>query len=233
VVALPGGVWLAGHHLAPAVAATAAAAGLLPLAAIRWLPGRAAADAGSAGPAAEGRRLTSAAVLRIPLIFAACTTAAGVIDSFLPIAHGVSSSLASAALLATTVTATLTRWQAGRHGDRYGHARLLVPAVAVAALGLAALLWLTSPVPLFASMALFGAAFGVVENATFALLLDRLPEATASSLWNLAYDVGYGAGPAVFGLFAARAGYPPAFALTGVLVLAVFPLALRERPARQ
>jgi MFS family permease len=78
-------------------------------------------------------------------------------------------------------------------------------------------------------MLLFGAGFGVVENATFALLLDRLPEATASTLWNLAYDAGYGAGPAAFGPLAARAGYPPAFALTSVLILAVLPAALRER----
>ena len=150
------------------------------------------------------------------------------VDSFLPIAHGVSSGLASAALLVTTVAATFARWQAGRHGDRYGHARLLVPALAAAALGMAALL-ADFPGAAASRLVVFGAAFGVVENATFALLLDRLPEATASSLWNLAYDAGYGAGPAVFGLFAARTGYPPAFALTGVLVLAVFPLALRER----
>ena len=39
VIALPAGVWLAGHHLAAAAAAMAATAGLLPLAAIRWLPG--------------------------------------------------------------------------------------------------------------------------------------------------------------------------------------------------
>jgi hypothetical protein len=48
-------------------------------------------------------------------------------------------------------------------------------------------------------------------------------------LSNLAYDAGYGTGPAVFGLFAARTGYPAAFALTGILVLAVLPPALRER----
>src|SRR5258707_1384816 len=40
VVALPAGVWLAGHHLAAAAAAMAAAPGLLPLLAIRLLPGR-------------------------------------------------------------------------------------------------------------------------------------------------------------------------------------------------
>ncbi len=40
VVALPAGVWLAGHHLAAAAAAMAAAAGLLPLLVIRRLTGR-------------------------------------------------------------------------------------------------------------------------------------------------------------------------------------------------
>ena len=62
-------------------------------------------------------------------------------------------------------------------------------------------------------MVLFGAGFGVIENATFALLIEQLPEAKASALWNFAYDAGYGAGPAVFGLFCIHTGYPVAFAL--------------------
>ena len=226
VIALPAGVWLAGHHLATAVAALAAVAGLLPLTTIRWLPSR--GEAHSAPSAARARRAPGAG-LRLSLIFAACTIAAGVLDSFLPLAKGVPSSLSAAALLVQAATATLSRWQAGRHGDRHGHARLLIPALIVAALGMTAMLWLATPVLIFASMVLFGAGFGVIENATFALLIERLPEARASTLWNLAYDGGYGAGPAVFGLFAARTGYPAAFALTGVLVLAVLPAALRER----
>jgi len=48
-------------------------------------------------------------------------------------------------------------------------------------------------------------------------------------VWNLAYDAGYGAGPAVFGLFAGHTGYPAAFALTGLLMLAALPAARRER----
>jgi MFS family permease len=226
VVALPAGVWLAGHHLTTAVAAMAAVAGLLPLITIRWLPSR--GQVLRTPPAARTRR-TPGAGLRLPLIFAACTIAAGVLDSFLPLVKGMSSNLSSAALLVAAITATLSRWQAGRYGDRSGHARLLVPALIVAALGLAAMVGLASPVLMFASMALFGAGFGVIENATFALLIERLPEAKASTLWNLAYDAGYGAGPAVFGLFAARTGYPAAFALTGILVLAVLPAARRER----
>ena len=77
------------------------------------------------------------------------------------------------------VVATLTRWLAGRHGDRRGHARLLVPALVVAALGLAVLVLPPSPVVVVAAAALFGAGFGVAESATFALLIDQLPEATA------------------------------------------------------
>jgi MFS family permease len=230
IVALPGGIWLAGHHLAAAAAAMAATAGLLPLAAIRWLPGGREA-AGRRRPGARRSGRMAGAALRLPLIFAAATVAAGVLDSFLPLAQGVPSNLSSAALLVQAIVATLTRWQAGRHGDRYGHARLLIPALAVAAGGMAAMIVLGSPVVIFAAMVLFGAGFGVIENATFALLIEQLPEAKASALWNFAYDAGYGAGPAVFGLICVRTGYPAAFALTGALILAAVPLAVRERGA--
>src|SRR5579859_2304965 len=235
IVALPAGIWLAGHHLAAAAAAIAAVAGLLPLAVIRWLPGereargmarrsvraRPARCARGSGPVAGG-------ALRLPLIFAAATIAAGVLDSFLPLARGIPANLSSAALLVQAIIATLSRWQAGKRGDRYGHARLLVPALAVAALGMAAMMVLGSPAAIFTGMVLFGAGFGVLENATFALLIEQLPEAKASALWNFAYDAGYGAGPAAFGLLCVRTGYPAAFALTGALILAVVPLARRE-----
>jgi MFS family permease len=227
IVALPAGIWLAGHHLAAPAAAMAATAGLLPLAVIRWLPGGREARTDRARARGSGRM--AGAALRLPLIFAAATVAAGVLDSFLPLAKGIPSNLSSAALLVQAIAATLTRWQAGKHGDRYGHARLLIPALTGAALGMAAMMVLGSPVVIFAGMVLFGAGFGVIENATFALLIEQLPEAKASALWNLAYDAGYGAGPAVFGLICVRTGYPVAFALTGALILAVVPAARRER----
>lgn len=232
VVALPAGVWLAGHHLAAAAAAMAAITGLLSLVSIRWLPGgREARPATRAErmPGARSRRM--AGTLRLPLIFAAATIAAGVLDSFLPLAHGIPSSLCSAALLVQAVAATFSRWQAGRLGDRHGHARPLIPALVVAAAGMATMMLLGSAVALFAGMVLFGAGFGVIENATFALLIERLPEAKASALWNFAYDAGYGAGPAVFGLICVHTGYPAAFALCGALILAAVPAASRERKA--
>ena len=234
IVALPAGIWLAGHHLSAAAAVMAAAAGLLPLAVIRWLPGgreaRRTARTGRIPGARSSRRMPGSA-LRLPLIFAAATVAAGVLDSFLPVAKGIPSNLSSAALLVQAVIATLSRWQAGKHGDRYGHARLLIPALAVAALGMAVMMALGSPAMIFVGMVLFGAGFGVIENATFALLIEQLPEAKASAMWNFAYDAGYGAGPAAFGLICVRTGYPVAFALTGALILAVVPVAWRERKA--
>src|SRR5690349_24166485 len=234
IVALPAGVWLAGHHLAAVAAVVAAATGLLPLASIRWLPdGREAGhDARTRrGPGTRGARRMAGPALRLPLIFAAATIAAGVLDSFLPLAKGIPSNLSSAALLVQAIIATLTRWQAGKFGDRHGHARLLIPALAAAALGMAAMVALASPAMIFAGMVLFGAGFGVIESATFALLIEQLPEAKASALWNFAYDAGYGAGPAVFGPVCAGTGYPAAFALTGVLIFAVVPVARRERRA--
>ncbi len=236
IIALPAGVWLAGHHLAVAAAAMAAAIGLLPLATIRRLPGREAqrtartARAGRRAGRRSSGRMTGAA-LRLPLIFAAATVAAGVLDSFLPLATGVPGNLASAALLVQAIAATLSRWQAGKRGDRYGHARLLVPALVVAALGMAAMMMLGSAAAILAGMVLFGAGFGVLENETFARLIEQLPEAKASALWNLAYDAGYGAGPAVFGLICVRTGYPVAFTLVSVVILAAVPVAVRERKA--
>lgn len=96
------------------------------------------------------------------------------------------------------------------------------------------MVWLSTPAAVITGMCLFGTGFGILQNATLALMIDRMPTTglgTASALWNLAYDAGYGAGPAVFGLFVSRTGFPAAFALTGALVLAALPAAWRERSA--
>jgi MFS family permease len=237
IVALPAGVWLAGHAGMATVVGMTAAAALVPLAVFPWLAkGPAghragAADAGPARPDGPLAGLRRAGQLRPFLIFAASTVAAGVVVSFLPLAAGVSGNVAAAGLLAQALTATAGRWWAGRRGDRAGHARLLVPALAIASLGMITMIWLASPAAVIAGMCLFGTGFGICQNATFALMIERMPASglgTASALWNLAYDAGYGAGPALFGLAVSHTGYPAAFALTSVLMLAALPAARRE-----
>ncbi len=237
IVALPAGVWLAGHIGMATVAGLTAAAALVPLALFPWLSGRAGRRTAKAAPADAGRPdgllagLRQSGQLRPFLIFAASTVAGGVVVAFLPLAAGASGNIAAAGLLAQALTATISRWWAGRHGDRNGHARLLIPALVIASSGMITMIWLASPVAVIAGMCLFGTGFGICQNATFALMIDRMPPAglgTASALWNLAYDAGYGAGPALFGLVVGHTGYPAAFALTAVVMLAALPAARRE-----
>jgi MFS family permease len=237
VIALPAGVWLAGHVGMAAVAGLAAASALAPVAVFPWLSGRAgrhpaAVRPGTGRPDGLLDGLHRAGQLRPFLIFAATTVAAGVVVSFLPLAAGVSGNMAAAGLLAQALTATAARWWAGRRGDRSGHTSLLVPALAISSMGMVTMIWLASPAAVIAGMCLFGIGFGICQNATFALMIDRMPPSgagTASALWNLAYDAGYGAGPAAFGLAVSHTGYPAAFALTAMLMVAAVPLARRER----
>jgi MFS family permease len=236
IVALPSGVWLAQNTGYAVVIAITAISALAPLAATPWLadPASEQAEAGSAdnGPNGLLSSLRSGGMLRPGLVFAATTVSAGVVASFLPLAAGVSAGVATLGLFAQAVTATASRWWAGRRGDRHGHAGLLIPGLLIAAAGMASLIWVSAPVAVIAGMCLFGIGFGIAQNATFALMIDRAPAGgygTASALWNLAYDAGYGTGPIVFGLFVAHTGYPAAFALTGLLVLAALLPAVRDR----
>ena len=236
IVALPSGVWLAQNTGYAVVIAITAVSALAPLAAVPWLGGPADREAPEpdAEPAGLLASLRSAGQLRPAAIFAATTVSAGVVASFLPLAAGVPAGVAALGLFAQAVTATASRWWAGRRGDRHGHAGLLIPGLLIAAAGMAGLIWVSAPAAVIAGMCLFGIGFGITQNATFALMLDRAPASgygTASALWNLAYDAGYGAGPIMFGVFVAHTGYPAAFALTGLLVLAALLPAVRDRAA--
>ena len=238
IVALPSGVWLAGNMGYAVVIAITAASALAPLAVVPWLAGpagRRPADPGAAQPAGLLASLRSGGQLRPSLVFAATTVSAGVVAAFLPLAGGVSGGTAALGLFVQAVASTAGRWWAGRHGDRHGHAGLLVPGLLTAAAGMSVLIWVAAPAALIAGMFLFGTGFGISQNATFALMIDRAPVSgygTASALWNLAYDAGYGAGPAVFGVFVVYTGYPAAFALTGMLMLAALVPAVRDRAGR-
>ena len=236
IVALPSGVWLAGHAGYAVVIVITAVSALAPLAVVPWLAvpadRPAGADPGAAPSAGLLASLRTGTQLRPSLVFAATTVSAGVVAAFLPLAAGVSGSVAAAGLFVQAVASTGSRWWAGRHGDRHGHGRLLVPGLLASAAGMTLLIWVATPAALIAGMCLFGIGFGITQNVTFALMIDRAPASgygTASALWNLAYDAGYGAGPAVFGLFVGGTGYPAAFVLTGMLMLAALLPAVRDR----
>jgi MFS family permease len=230
VFGLPLGLWLVTQVGYPVIFVAGALAALAGLAVLPGLPGR-RPDAPVAIGIVAGLR--SPALRRPSIVFAGTAMAGGVVATFLPAALPAGAAgLAAVALLVQAAAATVSRWWAGRHGDRHGAARLLVPGVLVAAVGMLVLVLVASPVAVLAGMVLFGTGFGVVQNASMAMMFERVSPAgygTASALWNLAYDGGFGLGAAGFGVVAAQTGYPVGFAITAAVMLAA--LAISVRPA--
>jgi MFS family permease len=260
LVALPAGVWVAAHWgFSPVFVATAAAA----LVALTVVPGYPGLDARPSrrpqeeGTSTHGRghrqeqggsarrsgahgvlvRLRDPGLLRPAGVFSASTMAAGVLVTFLPLAvAGRSAWVATAALFAQPASSTLARWAVGRAGDRRGHAGLLVPGVVLSALGLVALAATASPVLIIAGATVFGAGFGLLQNASLALMYARVPadgHTAVSAIWNAAYDAGMGLGAIGMGLAVGAIGYPGVFVLTGLLTLTALLPASRERASER
>ncbi|MEW1829600.1 MFS transporter [Streptomyces sp. NPDC088196] len=239
LVALPLGLWLAERV---GYGPVAVAGGLAALAAITFvigLPNRAnpadpanPAD-GTEQPLGVVRGLRTGALLRPVLVFAATATAAGIVVTFLPLAvPSASAGVIAVALFTQTAASTLTRWLAGRHGDRHGSARLVLPGLLLSATGVLVIAPTTNPIAVVTGTALFGAGFGITQNATLAVMYTRVTAAsygTVSALWNLAYDGGMGVGAAGFGIAAGLTGYPWAFALTALLMLTAVAPSIRDR----
>ena len=227
VVALPLGVWMAGTAGFPAVFALAAGFAVL---AVPLVPGAAAlppVPPASAAPAAAGRARVGlpADAVRPAVVFFATAVAGGVVVAFLP--GAVTPGVAAPALLVQAVAATVTRWLAGRHADRHGGARLLAPAVVVAATGMATAAATGSAPAVLTGMALFGAGFGMAQAASLTTMLQRVPPdryGAVSAAWNAAYDLGWGVGALGVGLVVSSLGVPAGFATAAVLALTALPL---------
>jgi predicted MFS family arabinose efflux permease len=234
VAALPLGVWLVEEVGYPVVFVAGAGAALATLAVMPGLPGR---TDGSEPPVGIVAGLRTPALHRPAVTFAATAMAAGVVVTFLPLAVPPGSGgLAALALFVQATAVTASRWWAGRYGDRHGPAVLVVPGVAATAAGIGGLVLVDRPAAVLAAMAAFGCGFGVTQNATMTLMLNRVAPSgygTVSAIWNLAYDLGIGVGAFGFGLVATRTGYPTAFAVTAALVLAALvPLTSQGRGRR-
>jgi len=165
-------------------------------------------------------------LLRIFLLFASCTAASGVVVTFLPLfARGPGLFSAATALLVLGIASTLSRWWAGRFGDRRDPHLLLAPGLVCAALGMVALS--SGGFALLGGALLFGAGFGALQNATLLLTMQHVPKSEyglGSTLWNVAFDAGTGAGAFVFGFVVGTAGFSWAFGLCAGLLVAALTL---------
>ena len=172
-------------------------------------------------------------LLRVFLVFAATTTAAGVIVTFLPLAVPSGSGVFSAAgaLLVVGIASAAGRWWAGRFGDHRDPRLLLPPGLLAAALGMVALPF--GGALLVGGAALFGIGFGLLQNTTLVLMMERVSESEyglGSTLWNVAFDAGTGIGAFLFGFVIAVFGYSWAFYLCAGFVASALVLVRLDRP---
>ena len=230
LIALPLGVWLAGNV---GYGPVAVAAGVAALAAVVSVPGLPDREPDAGKPVGVVSGLRTGGLVRPAVVFATTALAAGIVVTFLPLAvPSAWASVVAVALFVQPAASTAARWMAGRYGDRHGAARLVLPALLLSAAGMLITALTGSPVAVVAGVAVFGIGFGVAQNATLSLMYARVPASgysTVTALWNLAYDGGMGVGAVGFGALAAWTGYPGAFAVTAVLMLAALAPAIRDR----
>lgn len=229
------GLWLVERFGYGTVFLLGAIAPLLGIAAILGIrvvptPGREGAER-TAGFFAGLRR---GPLLRVFLVFAATTTAAGVIVTFLPLAviPGTGLFSAAGALLVVGVASAAGRWWAGRFADRRDPRILLPPGLLAAALGMVVLPW--GGTFLVGGAALFGVGFGLLQNTTLVLMMGRVSESEyglGSTLWNVAFDAGTGLGAFLFGFVIAAVGFSWAFLLCAGLVASALILVRLDHPA--
>jgi predicted MFS family arabinose efflux permease len=176
--------------------------------------------------------LGRASLRRIFLLFATVTMAGGVVITFLPLAvpgSGVFS--AASALLLIGVSSTASRWWAGRFGDRRDPRLLLAPGLLVCALGVAGLP--LGGVVLVVGALLFGVGFGLLQNATLILMMERVSKSEyglGSTLWNAAFDAGTGVGAFAFGFVISAVGFSWSFPICSVLLASALILVVLDGP---
>ncbi len=231
----PLGLWLVDLSGYGAVFVLAGAAPLIGMAAVPGIRAVAPLAQGQGSDAGFLKGLRRGPLLRLFLLFSAATSATGVLVTFLPLAiseRGVFS--AATALLFFGITSTASRWWAGRFGDRHDPRLLLAPGLLLAALGMAALP--RGGLVMLTGAVLFGAGLGLLQNSTLILTMDRVAEnerGLGSTLWNVSFDAGTGAGAFFFGFLVGVTGFAAAFYISAVILLVAIAIVVLDRPQQR
>ncbi|HWL66631.1 MAG TPA: MFS transporter, partial [Actinomycetota bacterium] len=135
------------------------------------------------------------------------------------------------ALTLVAIGEVLVLFVAGRATDRFGRRAVLVPALAVSALGVAALGQIEGiPWAFYPLMLLIGTGTAAGGTAAGGLLADSIPEGgsgTAVGVNQMAGDLGYLIAPTAVGFVAETQGFPLAYLLAAVPAVVVFVAALK------
>jgi predicted MFS family arabinose efflux permease len=227
------GLWLVGRFGFEIVFLLGGAAPLLGLVLIPGIRSAAAVGGNGQGDAGFFAGLGRAPLRRIFILFAATTMAAGVVVTFLPLAvpgSGIFS--AAGALLVVGVTSSVSRWWGGRFGDRRHPGLLLAPGLVACAVGMAGLPF--GGVILLAGAVLFGTGYGLLQNASLILMMERVSKSEyglGSTLWNAAFDTGTGIGAFSFGLVISAVGFYWSFFICSALLASSLVLVVLDQPS--
>lgn len=228
LLSLPFGTWAATHWSYAAVFVLTAIVPLVAIATVPGLPAR-QAEAERAPRIVDGLR--NRALMGPAAIFAVSASAAGVVVTYLPLAVASHAAwVAPVALLVQPATSTAGRYVAGKLGDRHGQTSLLVPGVALSFVGMAAMAVTTTGLVVVVGAIVFGAGFGILQNATLCLMYAKVPSSgypTVSAIWNGAYDLGMGVGAIVVGALVAATGFSAAFLVVAACMLPALVMARR------
>ncbi|MET3806760.1 putative MFS family arabinose efflux permease [Nakamurella sp. UYEF19] len=195
--------------------------------------GRVVPDRPAGNRAALETRAALRPVLTITVVLLVMTLSGGGVLTFLPVARP-DGALATVALLVFGASGAVSRWRAGLLADRWGNRVLLPGSVLVGALGLALIatgLSVSSSTVVLVGAAALGSGYGALQNVSLLVafaLAGPTRAATASAIWNAAYDAGTAIGALVVGMVAAAGpGFPWTFAGCAVLITLSLPLCLR------
>ena len=119
-----------------------------------------------------------------------------------------------------------TRPFIGRYADRIGHARVIVPCLAMMVVGIGVLVFASTRMTFALSAMLFGVGFGSAYPVFVAHLMHHVPDhrrgATFGALIG-AFDTGIGTGSISIGWLSEHYGFGRAFAVAGGLALLSIP----------
>ena len=119
-----------------------------------------------------------------------------------------------------------TRPFMGRYADRIGHARMIVPCLAMIVLGLAVLSMATDRATFIISALMFGVGFGSAYPIFVAHLMHHVAENRRTATFGAligAFDTGIGTGSIAVGWMSERYGFSRAFGVAGALALLSIP----------
>ena len=195
---------------------------------------RASDGVGGSGGAKPPSQLIEWPVLALSFTLFLYSFGYGGVTSFTALYAAANGVTPTGIYLTTLALAILaTRPMSGRLGDRFGYRRVLLPSLAIVAVGLSVLVFGGTRSYLVASAIVYGAGFGTAYPVFCGYVLRHVaPERRGAAFGAIlaCFDTGIGTGSTTMGWIIGRYGFSPAFGTATVLCTLAVPYFLIADP---